>query len=105
MIDRLTVGGTTERLEAAGVPANQLSTGLDAVTTYAGQGTRPDTAIGQQALAAAGSSYGTAFQTTLLVVAVCLIAASGLGWWLLRKGEGEVQPAHPEGTVLTHSPA
>jgi len=105
MIDRLTVGGTTERLEAAGVPANQLSTGLDAVTTYAGQGTRPDTAIGQQALAAAGSSYGTAFQTTLLVVAVCLIAASGLGWWLLRKGEGGAQPAHPEGTVLTHSPA
>jgi len=105
MIDRLTVGGTTARLEAAGVPANQLSTGLDAVTAYAGQGTRPDTALGQQALAAATTSYGNAFQTTMLVTAVLVIAASGLAWWLLRKGEGEAQPAHPEGTVLTHSPA
>lgn len=104
MIDRLTVGGTTARLEAAGVPANQLATGLDAVTAYAGQGTRPDTALGQQALAAASGSYGTAFQTTMLVVAGLVVVASGLAWWLLRHGDGEPQPPHPEGTVLAHTP-
>jgi MFS family permease len=105
LIDRLTVGGTTARLEAAGVPANQLSTGIDAVTTYAGQGTRPTTALGQEALTAASSSYGGAFQTTMLLTAAAVLAASGLAWWLLRKGEGEPKPAHLEGAELAHIPA
>ena len=101
-IDRLTVGGTTARLEAAGVPANQLSTGMDAVTTYASSGTRPDTALGQQALAGAVTSYGDAFQTTFLVVAVVLVVTSALAWWLLRNGEGEAKPAHVDGAGLEH---
>lgn len=104
-IDRLTTGGTTARLEAAGVPANQLSTGMDAVTVYAASGTRPDTPLGQQALADAVTSYGTAFQTTFLAVAVVLVGVSALAWWLLRHGEGEAKPAHVEGAVLEHTPA
>lgn len=105
LIDRLTIGGTTARLEAAGVPANQLSTGIDAVTVYAGKGTRPTTALGQEALSAATSSYGGAFQTTMLLTAVIVVAVSGLAWWLLRKGDGDPKPALPEGTVLAHVPA
>lgn len=104
-IDRLTIGGTTARLEAAGVPANQLSTGLDAVNAYASAGTQPDTSTGKQALADATTSYGSAFQTTFLVVAVLIAGVSVLAWWLLRNGEGEAKPAHPEGTVLAHVPA
>jgi MFS family permease len=104
-IDRLTTGGTVARLEAAGVPANQLSTGLDAVTVYASAGTRPDTALGKQALADAATSYGDAFLTTFLVVAAVIAGVATLGWWLLRHGDGEAKPAHAEGAVLTHEPA
>ncbi len=104
-IDRLTTGGTVARLEAAGVPANQLSTGLDAVTVYASAGTRPDTALGKQALADAATSYGDAFLTTFLVVAAVIAGVATLGWWLLRHGDGEAKPAHAEGVVLTHEPA
>ena len=93
MIDRLTTGGTFTRLEAAGVPANQLSTGLDAVTMYASSGTRPDTALGQEALADAVTSYGTAFQTTFLILAAAVFVIASLGWFLLRHGEGEAPPA------------
>jgi hypothetical protein len=82
-----------------------LPTGIDAVTAYAGQGTRPTTALGQEALTAASSSYGGAFQTTMLLTAAAVLAASGLAWWLLRKGEGEPKPAHPEGAELEHVPA
>ena len=103
-LDRLTVGGTTDRLEAAGVPANQLSTGMDAVTVYASSGTRPDTALGQQALTDAATSYGGAFQTTFLVVAVVLVGTSALAWWLLRNGEGDAKPAHVDGAALEHAP-
>ena len=104
-IDRLTTGGTTARLEAAGVPANQLSTGLDAVNTYASAGTRPDTALGQQALADATSSYGNAFMVTFLVLGGVIGVVTALGWWLLRNGEGEAKPAHVEGAILEHEPA
>lgn len=105
MIDRLTTGGTTAKLEAAGVPADQLGTGLDAVTTYASQGTRPDTSLGKEALGDAGASYGTAFQTTMLITAAVIVVATVLAWWLLRHGEGEAKPAHVEGAALEHRPA
>lgn len=95
MIDRLTSGGTFARLEASGVPANQLSTGMDAVTTYAASGTRPDTALGQEALSDAVVSYGSAFQTTFLILGGVVFVVAALGWFLLRHGEGEAQPAHP----------
>lgn len=105
MVDRLTTGGTTARLQAAGVPADQLSTGLDAVTMYASQGTRPDTSLGTQALADAGASYGGAFQTTMIVTAAIVAVVAVLGWWLLRNGEGAPKPAHVDGAVLEHHPA
>ncbi len=105
LVDRMTDGGVVAKLTAAKVPANQLSTGLDAVNTYAASGTAPSTSLGKQALADAATSYGTAFRTTFLIVAAAILAVTVLATVLLRKGEGTPQPAHPEGTALEHEPA
>jgi len=94
MIDKLTTGGTVDRLTAAGVPANQLSTGLDAVNVYASAGTQPTTSVGKQALADAALSYGSAFRTAMLVTAVAIAIVTVIATVLLRKGEGTPQPAH-----------
>jgi predicted MFS family arabinose efflux permease len=94
MIDKLTTGGTVDRLTAAGVPANQLSTGLDAVSVYAAKGTQPTTSLGKQALADAAASYGSAFRTTMLITAFAIAIVTIVATILLRKGEGTPQPAH-----------
>ena len=96
LIDKMTIGGTVRRLEAAGVPANQLSTGLDAVNAYAANGTAPTTSEGKQALAAAVTSYGGAFRTTMFITAIAILVATALATFLLRKGEGDPQPAHED---------
>ena len=93
LIDRMTYGGTTARLDAAGVPADQIGTALNSVTAYAANGTRATTSLGQQALSAASESYGGAFRSTMLISAVALLGATALATFLLRKGEGEPQPA------------
>lgn len=94
LIDRMTAGGTVHRLAEAGVPANQLSTGLDAVNVYAARGTQPSTSLGTQALSDAVASYGGAFRTTMLLTAGAVLIATLLATVLLRKGEGVPQPAH-----------
>ncbi len=104
LIDKLTVGGVVNRLEAAGVPANQLSTGLDAVNAYAANGTAPTTSEGKQALADAVTSYGGAFRTTMLVTAIAIALVTIVATVLLRKGEGDPQPAH-EGDGAAPAPA
>ena len=96
LIDRMTVGGVVGRLTKAGVPANQLSTGLDAVTTYAAKGTSPSTSLGKAALADAVTSYGNAFAVTMFVVAGLVVVVTVVGAFLLRNGEGTPQPAHAE---------
>ena len=70
------------------MPANQLSTGLDAVNVYASKGTAPTTSAGRPALRDAVVSYGHAFSTMFLI-------AGGLPWpsgivafALLSGGEG-----------------
>lgn len=98
LIDKMTSGGTVQRLSAAGVPANQLSTGLDAVNVYATSGTRPTTPLGMQALSDAVTSYGGAFRSTMLLTAGAIVVATVLATMLLRKGEGVPQPAHEEAT-------
>ncbi len=99
LVDKFTTGGVVNKLTAAGVPANQISTGLDAVTTYASQGTQPTTSLGQQALADAVVSYGDAFRTTMFLAAAAILAMTFIGMLLLRKGEGEPQPAHEDGAM------
>lgn len=94
LIDRMTSGGTVHRLAAAGVPANQLSTGLDAVTAYAANGSQPSNSLGSQSIADAVVSYGSAFRTTMLLAAFAVTVATLLATLLLRKGEGLPKPAH-----------
>jgi MFS family permease len=101
LIDKLTVGGTVQRLTDAGVQPNQISTGLDAVTAYAAKGTQPSTSLGQQALSDAVTSYGGAFRTTMFVTAIAILVATAIATMLLRKGEGDPQPVHESDASAT----
>ena len=96
LIDKMTVGGTVQKLTDAGVQPNQISTGLDAVTAYAANGTQPTTSLGQQAMSDAMTSYGSSFRNTMLIVAVALAAVTLLSSFLLRKGEGTPKPTHAD---------
>ena len=97
MIDRLTHGGVVHRLQHAGVAANQISTGLDAVNVYASRGTAPNTAIGTAALRDAVQSYGHAFVVSFTVFAVLMVAAAVAGAAMLRNGEPGHGPATASG--------
>ncbi len=96
MVDRLTKGGVIGKLTDAGVPANQLSSGIDAVQAYAFTSTPPSTALGKQALGDAITSYGQAFATTMYAAAAAVVVAGVLVLVLLRNGEGTPQPAPEE---------
>jgi MFS family permease len=87
LVNTMTTGGVVRRLEQAGVPPTDTGQGLDAVTAFAADGTRPSTALGQQALAEAAQSYGQAFALTTLLAALVTLIVGGLGWWLLRRHE------------------
>lgn len=72
-------------MEAASVPATQVGTGLDAVTTYAAQSTAPTTSPGKEALADATVSYSGAFATMMYITAVLMLLGGLLGFVLLRR--------------------
>jgi len=103
MIDKLTVGGTVNKLAAAGVPPQQVGTGLDAVTAYAAKSTTPTTSLGKQALADAVTSYGSAFATTMVIAAVICLAAGVIGFLILQRNhnhaEREPEPVKDPSTV------
>lgn len=101
LIDKMTTGGVVHRLEDAGVPANQLSTGLDAVTVYASKGTAPTTSLGKEALADAVTSYGNSFRTTMFMTAGAILIVTAIATFLLRRGEGTPEPAHEEDASST----
>ena len=101
VIDRLTDGGVVHRMEHAGVPANQLSTGLDAVSVYASKGTSPTTSAGKAALKDAVVSYGHAFSATF-IIAGGLTLAVGIVAFVLLSGSGGPTAADTEsGDVAT----
>jgi MFS family permease len=93
VIDRRTVGGVVERLQHAGVPSNQLSTGLDAVNVYASKGTAPGTSVGRAALRDATVSYGHAFSTMFFIAGGLMLAVGLLAFLLLAGAEHEPTPA------------
>jgi len=101
VIDRLTDGGVVHRLEHAGVPANQLSTGLDAVSVYASKGTAPTTSTGRAALRDAVVSYGHAFSTTFFIAGGLTLVVGLMAFVLLSGGQGtshdETQPTATPG--------
>jgi MFS family permease len=96
VIDKLTIGGTTAKLEAAGVPATQIGTGLDAVTTYAAQSTAPTTSLGKEALADATASYGVAFATMMYITAALMLAGGIVGYLLLKRAGDHAEDPTPE---------
>ena len=96
VIDKLTVGGTVAKLEAAGVPATQVGTGLDAVTTYAAQSTAPTTSLGTEALADATASYGAAFATMMYITAVLMLLGGVVGYLLLKRAGDHADDPTPE---------
>jgi MFS family permease len=89
LVGRLTRHGVTRHLEAIGVPANRLSTGLDAVNAFALSGAKPSTTLGDAALRAAGISYGHAFSVTMILTGVLCFAA-GFGGFVLLSGGRDV---------------
>ena len=92
LVNSLTLGGTVRRLERAGVPPTDTGQALDAVNTFAAQGTKPDTSLGQQALAEATQSYSNAFAITALLAALLSVTVGAAGWWLLRRHEQRPAP-------------
>lgn len=98
VIDKLTIGGTVERLDAAGVPPQQIGTGLDAVTAYASRSTAPETSLGKAALADAVSSYGTSFATMMVIAAAVCIVAGLVGFTILKRNAAREQ-SHPAPVV------
>ncbi len=95
-IDKLTLGGTVNRLREAGVPPSQVGTGLDAVTGYGSTGESPTTDLGRQALSAANNSYHVAFHITMVAAGVLCLLVGLIGFWLLRRVGVPGQPAVSE---------
>jgi MFS family permease len=93
VIDRLTTGGVVHRLEHAGVPANQIGTGIDSVSVFAAKGTLPSTSLGRQAVSDAVSSYGHAFSTMMIGAGVICLAVSIVAFFLLAGDTGVPAPA------------
>jgi predicted MFS family arabinose efflux permease len=96
VIDKLTIGGTVAKLEAAGVPATQVGTGLDAVTTYAAQSTTPTTSLGKEALADATASYGVGFATMMYITAALMLLGGVVGYVLLKRAGDHADDPTPE---------
>jgi hypothetical protein len=92
VIDRMTTGGVVHRLGHAGVPASQIGTGMDAVTTFAAKGTAPTTSLGKQALQDAVTSYGHAFATMMYVGGAVTLAVGILAFALLSHDPGAPAP-------------
>ena len=104
LIDKLTTGGTVAKLEAAGVPPQQVGTGLDAVTAYAAKSTTPTTPLGKEALADAVASYGGAFAVTMVVAAAICAAGGIIGFLILRRHPAtaeRVVPPVPDPSTVT----
>ena len=85
-LDRMTMGGTVRRLEAAGVAPDRIAVAVSSVNAYVSDGTRPTDDLARQALRTAAASYLTGFAVVMYVTAALLLAAGVLGYWLCRRG-------------------
>lgn len=83
IIDQLTRGGVVQKLTAAGVPADQIGTGLSAVTAFAADGTTPSTSLGQEALKSASASYIDSFGSMMLIAAALTLVVGIAGYLLV----------------------
>lgn len=95
LIDKMTVGGTVQKLTDAGVPPQQVGTGLDAVTAYAAKSTTPKTSLGKEALSDAIGSYGSSFETMMLITAAICLMAGIAGFLILRRHAARAEAIPP----------
>ena len=100
-IDKLTTGGVTQRLLAAGVPPDQISTANSAVSTFATTGTKETTALAQQAIGDAAPSYANAYAIVMVGTGILLLITGIAGFLLARLDRAPTEqrqdPATPAG--------
>ncbi|MSX64543.1 MAG: MFS transporter [Actinobacteria bacterium] len=101
LVDRLTIGGVTQKLTDAGVQPDSISTAVTSINQYVKSGDEPTTQLGKEALADAVTSYSSAFTTVMLVSAGLMLIAGLVAMFLLRnyhepkKGEAAAPSAVP----------
>ena len=100
VVDRITIGGVVGSLNTAGVPPTQTGQALDAVTAFASAGTQPSASLGQQALADAGTSYGTGFATVMIIAAALSLLVGTIGFLLLRRHEHVPAPTPRDAALV-----
>ncbi len=94
MVDRLTIGGVTDKLDAAGVQPDMIGTAVTSINQYVKTGDDPSTSLGKEALADAVTSYASAYSTVMVSSAVIMMVAGIAAMLLLRKsGEESKTPA------------
>lgn len=92
MVDRLTIGGVTEKLTASGVQPDLIGTAVTSVDMYASSGTEPSTTLGKQALADAVVSYGNSYSSVMITCAALILIAGVVAWVLLTKSREGKKP-------------
>jgi len=96
LVNGLTQGGVTRRLEEAGVPPSQVGDGWTSVSDYVRFGaSEPNTDIAREAFAAAGPSYVNAFTVTMLIVGIVAIVIAIISA-VLVKGIKGVEDQHSD---------
>ena len=83
LVDRLTLGGVSEKLRAAGVQPDLIATAVTSVDHYTPAGPPPSTPLAIESLKDAAASYTSAFSTTMTLTAGLTLAAGIAGFLLL----------------------
>lgn len=110
LVDRLTIGGVTQKLTDAGVQPDTIGTAVTSINQYVKSGDDPTTQLGKEALADAVTSYSSAFTTVMLISAGLMLIAGVIAMFLLRnyqepKKSGAATPTPATPTPATSSPS
>lgn len=109
LVDRLTIGGVTQKLTDAGVQPDTIGTAVTSINQYVKSGDDPTTQLGKEALADAVSSYSSAFTTVMLISAGLMLIAGVIAMLLLRnyqepkKGEAATPSTAPTPAAATNA--
>ena len=107
LVDRLTIGGVTQKLTDAGVQPDSIGTAVTSINQYVKSGDDPTTQLGKEALADAATSYSSAFTTVMLISAGLMLIAGLVAALLLRnyhepkKGEAATPSTAPTPAAST----
>lgn len=95
LVDRLTLGGVTQKLTDAGVQPDSIGTAVTSLNQYVRTGTDPSTQLGKEALSDAVASYSSAFSVVMLVTAGLILVAALVATALLRNVKSASAPEAP----------